>query len=117
MDFGDSIRFGAATAPEDTKELDKMTMDLHLFEAYTKGFLEACRSLTDREIDLLPLGAKIATLELVVRFLTDYLDGSKYFKIDYPEHNLVRTRAQLKLVKDMEDKFEKMQEIVKKCRK
>ena len=105
MDFGDSIRFGAATAPEDTKELDKMTMDLHLFEAYTKGFLEACRSLTDREIDLLPLGAKIATLELVVRFLTDYLDGSKYFKIDYPEHNLVRTRAQLKLVKDMEDKF------------
>lgn len=117
MDFGDSIRFGAATAPEDTKELDRMTMDLHLFEVYTKGYLKVCESMTDEEIELLPLGAKTITLELAVRFLTDYLEGSRYFKIDYPEHNLVRTRAQLKLVKDMENKWGEMQEIVKKCRK
>ena len=113
-DFGDSIRFGAATAPEDTRDLDKMTLDLHLFEVYTKGYLEACRSLTNEEIKLLPIGAKITTLELVVRFLTDYLEGDHYFKIDYPEHNLVRTRAQLKLVKDMEDKWPQMQKIVAK---
>ncbi len=117
MDFGDSIRFGAATAPEDTKDLDKMTIDLHLFEVYTKGYLAACDSITDEEVELLPLGAKIITLELAVRFLTDYLEGSKYFKVDYPEHNLVRARAQLKLVKDMEDKWKEMQEIVKKCRR
>ena len=116
MDFGDSIRFGAATAPEDTKELDKMAMDLHLFEVYTKGYLKVCESMTDEEIELLPLGAKTITLELAVRFLTDYLEGSRYFKIDYPEHNLVRARAQLKLVKDMENKWEEMKKIVEKCR-
>lgn len=117
MDFGDSIRFGATTAPEDTKDLDSMSLDLGLFEAYTKGFLEVCNSLTNKEIDLLPLGAKIVTLETGIRFLTDYLEGDHYFKIDYPGHNLVRAKAQLKLVKDMEDKWEEMQKIVEKCRK
>lgn len=117
MDFGDSIRFGATTAPEDTKDLDAMSLDLHLFEAYTKGFLETCNSLTDKEIDLLSLGAKIVTLETGIRFLTDYLEGDHYFKTDYPGHNLVRARAQLKLVKDMESKWAQMQEIVEKYRK
>lgn len=117
MDFGDSIRFGAATAEEDARDLDKMAIDLHLFEVYTKGYLEACSSMTEDEISLLPLGAKIITLELAIRFLTDHLEGDHYFKVSYPGHNLVRTKAQLKLVKDMEAKWADMQKIVERCHK
>lgn len=113
-DFGDSIRFGAATAPEDVQELSRMGIDLHLFEVYTKGYLSVCSSLTEEEKELLPLGAKIITLELAVRFLTDYLESDHYFKTAYPDHNLVRARAQLKLVEDMEQKWYQMQKIVKK---
>lgn len=111
-DYGDSIRFGAATAPEDEKELSKMGLNLELFRVYTAGYLAACPGLTARERELLPLGAKIITLELAVRFLTDYLDGDLYFKTAYDEHNLVRARAQLKLVADMEEKWTQMQQIV-----
>ena len=111
-DYGDSIRFGAATAPEDEKDLSKMGINLHLFRVYTAGYLAACKSLTPKERELLPLGAKTLTLELAVRFLTDYLDGDRYFKTAYPEHNLVRARAQMKLVADMEEKWEDMQRIV-----
>ena len=111
-DFGDSIRFGAATAAEDEKDLSKMEMDLHLFEVYTKGFLEAATSLTDREVELLPMGAFVITLELATRFMKDYLDGDLYFKTAYPEHNLVRARTQMKLAADMQAKFEDMNRIV-----
>lgn len=114
FDFGDSIRFGAATAPEDVQELSRMSLDLRLFEVYTRGYLQGCHSLTRKEIELLPLGAKTITLELAVRFLTDYLESDHYFKTQYPDHNLVRTRAQLKLVEDMEEKWYQMQKIVKK---
>ena len=114
FDFGDSIRFGAAMAPEDVQELSRMTLDLHLFEVYTKGYLDGCHSLTKREIELLPLGAKIITLELAVRFLTDYLESDHYFKTQYSDHNLVRTRAQLKLVEDMEAKWYQMQKIIER---
>lgn len=111
-DFGDSIRFGAATAAEDEPDLSKMTLDLERFRVYTEGYLTACTGLTAKETELLPLGAKIITLELAVRFLTDYLDGDRYFKTAYPEHNLVRARAQLKLVADMELKWDEMKKIV-----
>ncbi len=111
-DFGDSIRFGAATAAEDEKDLSKMHLDLHMFEVFTRGFLEAATSLTDREVEVLPMGAYTMTLEVGLRFLKDYLDGDLYFKTAYPEHNLVRARTQLKLVADMEDKMGQMNEIV-----
>ena len=111
-DFGDSIRFGAATAAEDEKDLSKMTLDLHLFEVYTKGYLEAATALTDREVELLPLGAFVITLELATRFMKDYLDGDLYFKTAYPEHNLVRARSQMKLAADMQAKFDEMNRIV-----
>ena len=111
-DFGDSIRFGAATAPEDEQDLSRMELDLHLFEVYTKGFLEAATALTDREVELLPLGAFSITLELATRFMKDYLDGDVYFKTAYPEHNLVRARAQMKLAADMQAKFDEMNRIV-----
>ncbi len=111
-DYGDSIRFGAATAAEDEKDLSKMSINLELFRVYTAGYLTACPGLTEKERELLPLGAKIITLELAVRFLTDYLDGDLYFKTAYEEHNLVRARTQLKLVADMEAKWDEMQKIV-----
>ena len=113
FDFGDSIRFGAATAAEDERDLSKMSIDLNLFRVYTSGYLKACPGLTDKEVELLPLGAKIITLELAVRFLTDYLNGDCYFKTDYEEHNLVRARTQMKLVADMERKWSQMQQIVR----
>ena len=111
-DFGDSIRFGASTAPEDERDLSKVSMDLHLFEVYTRGFLEAAPSLTEEEIRVLPLGAYVMTLEVATRFMKDYLDGDLYFKVAYPEHNLVRARTQMKLVTDMETKMEEMERVV-----
>ncbi len=111
-DFGDSIRFGAATAAEDEKDLSKMEMSLEAFETFTRGFLTACPDLTDRERETLPLGAKIMTLECGVRFLTDYLEGDKYFSIHRPEHNLDRARTQFKLVEDMEKKWDDMGAVV-----
>ena len=112
FDFGDSIRFGAATAAEDEQDLSKMEMDLHLFEIYTRGFLEAATNLTDAEVKALPMGAYTMTLEVATRFLKDYLDGDLYFKVKYPEHNLVRARTQIKLVADMEKKLPQMEAIV-----
>ena len=115
FDFGDSIRFGASTAAEDEKDLSKVTLSLELFDAYTQGFLEGCNNcLTEQERSLLPTGAWTMTLECGVRFLTDYLNGDTYFKTAYPEHNLVRTRTQFKLVKEMEEKQDEMQAIVAK---
>ena len=113
-DFGDSIRFGASTAPEDEKDLRKVEMDLSLFEAYTRGFLATCgKTLTEEEIAYLPFSAKLLTYECGIRFLTDYLNGDTYFKIHYPDQNLDRCRTQFKLVADMEEKMEAMQQIVK----
>ena len=113
-DFGDSIRFGAATAEEDEKDLDKMHFDLSLYELYTKGYLEETRDvLTPEEAESLAWGARLMTLECGMRFLTDYLQGDTYFKTAYPEHNLVRARTQFRLVDEMEQRFEEMKEIVK----
>ncbi|MDE6202327.1 MAG: mucin desulfatase, partial [Lachnospiraceae bacterium] len=110
---GDSIRFGANTGAEDEKDLTKISCDLELFALYTKGFTEGCEgSLTEKEIKMLPMGAKLMTLECGMRFLTDYLEGDVYFKIHRPEHNLDRCRTQFAMVKDMEDQCEKMQSIV-----
>ena len=111
-DFGDSIRFGAATSVEDEKDLSKMNLDLHLFEVYTRGFLEEATALTDIEVEMLTLGAYTMTLEVGIRFLKDYLDGDLYFKTAYPEHNLVRARTQLKLVSDMNQNWDTLNEIV-----
>ena len=114
-DFGDSIRFGASTAAEDEKDLEKVTCSMELFELYTKGFLEECREqLTTKEIELLPMGAKVMTFECGIRFLTDYLEGDHYFKIHREDHNLDRCRTQFKLVTDMEKKWDLMQKIVAK---
>ena len=114
-DFGDSIRFGAATAEEDEQNLDLMHFDISLYELYVKGYLEETKDvLTEAEIKSLPWGARLMTLECGIRFLTDYLQGDTYFKTDYPEHNLVRARTQFRLVDEMEQQFDRMQELVEK---
>lgn len=113
FDYGDSIRFGANTAAEDEQDLDKVSLSLPLFEAYTKGFLEGCQgSLTEEETALLPWGAKLMTLECGMRFLTDYLEGDTYFRIHRPDHNLDRARTQFALAADMEQKWEQMKQII-----
>ncbi len=111
-DFGDSIRFGAATAAEDEQDVSKMKLDLSLFRVYTQGYLEAAPSLTDREVELLPLGAFTMTVEVGIRFLKDYLDGDLYFKTAYETHNLVRARTQFALAADMLKKWQEMEHIV-----
>lgn len=111
-DFGDAIRFGAATAKEDEKDLSKMTINLDMFRAFTRGYLQSC-NLTDEEIENIVLGSKTMTLECGVRFLTDYLDGDNYFRTSYAGQNLDRCRTQFKLVGEIEKNTEKMKEIVK----
>jgi hypothetical protein len=113
FDYGDSIRFGAASGAEDERDLSRIEMRLDMFRAYTDGFLSACKGLTPLEKELLPLGAKTMTLECGLRFLTDYIDGDKYFGIHREGHNLDRCRTQLKLVADMESKWQQMQDIAK----
>lgn len=115
-DFGDSIRFGASTGDEDEPNLDKVSLDLSLFEAFTKGYLEGCDgSLTAKEIEMLPMGAKLMTYECGIRFLADFLTGDTYFKVHRANHNLDRARTQFKLVADMEAKWDQMKAVVDKC--
>ena len=114
-DYGDSIRFGANHSAEDEPDLTKVNFSLELFEAYTKGFLEiAGDALTPLEIETLPWGAKLMTLECGMRFLTDYLEGDHYFAVHRPGQNLDRTRTQFKLVRDMEAHCDEMNAIVRK---
>jgi len=113
FDFGDSIRFGASTAAEDEKDLDKVSMSLDRFRAYTRGFVQACPGLTENELAMLADGARTMTLECGMRFLTDYIDGDHYFAVHREGHNLDRCRTQLMLVADMESKWDDMQRIVK----
>ena len=117
-DFGDSIRFGANHSKEDEKDLSKVNFDIELYEAYTRGFLEGAKgSLTPAELEYLPWGARLMTLECGIRFLTDYLDGDHYFRIHYADQNLDRCRTQFKLVKDMEEQFAEMAAVVAKYSK
>ncbi len=109
FDYGDAIRAGAATGAEDEEGIG---LDLDFYAAFTRGFLEACPHLTARERELLPLGAWTMTLECGVRFLTDYLNGDRYFRIADPLQNLRRARAQFSLAADMERHWDEMRGIV-----
>lgn len=112
-DYGDALRFGASTAAEDETDLSRVQFDLNLFRAYTDAYLETLAgSITAREIELLPMGAKLITLECGMRFLADYINGDVYFRIHREKQNLDRARTQFKLVADMESKWDEMQKIV-----
>ena len=113
-DFGESVRFGASTADEDEPDTGKVHVDLGLYEFFARGFLDACGDqLTDMEKETLADGARMMSLENGMRFLTDYLEGDTYFHIARPEHNLERCRAQLALVREMEEKEERIRKMIR----
>ena len=113
-DFGDAIRSYTNTGTEDDKNLDNVEMSLDMFRAYAEGYLSEQRaSMTQSELDWLAFAGRYITFEQVLRFLMDYIDGDKYYKTAYADHNLVRTHAQYKLLQSMERQYEEMCEIVK----
>lgn len=113
-DFGDSIRTGAASAAEDEPDLDKVHFLPEMFKAYAKGFIKGTGgALTEKELSMLPDGGYIITLEQAIRFLGDYLDGDTYYHTDYPDHNLVRARTQLKLVAETEVYMDELRTFVR----
>lgn len=115
FDYGDGIRSTASTVSEDEKSVEKIAIDLDLFEAYTDGYLsEMAPYLEYEEVSLMAESVRIITLELAIRFLNDYINGDTYFKIDYENHNLDRARNQIHLVEDIERKLEYMNNYIKK---
>ena len=114
-DFGDSMRIGTNTAKDDEKDLSKVSCDLQFYEAYARGYLEACGDiLTKEELELLPISSLIITVEDGIRFLTDHLNGDTYYRVDYEGQNLDRARTQLKLLEDMEQKLPEIKKILQK---
>ena len=116
-DFGDSVRIGASTAAEDERDLARVGVSLPMFDRLADGYLSSARDfLTAAEMDYLPFAAKLMTFECGVRFLTDHLDGDKYFRIHRENHNLDRCRTQFKMVEQMERKMSEMSGIIAKYR-
>ena len=115
-DFGDAIRSYTNTGAEDDRDLSKVSMSLEMFKAYAEGYLsERKASMTESEIEWLAFSARYITFEQVLRFLMDYIDGDTYYKTNAPDHNLVRTHAQYKLLQSMEEQYPQMKEIVAGC--
>lgn len=114
-DFGDAIRAGCATAPEDERDLTNVSFRADYYEAFLEGFGGKLRPfITEREAELLPVSALVMTYECGLRFLTDHLSGNVYFKTDYPEHNFVRAASQMSLLEDMERNFTAISDLTKK---
>ena len=115
-DFGDAIRFAANFVEEDCREYDKVGVNLDVFRAFAEGFLSmTAKTMTAKEVETLALSSFVLTAELATRFLADYLDGDLYFKINSPDHNLVRTRCQIALAKDMQKHMPQMEAVVREC--
>ena len=115
-DFGDAIRFAANFVEEDCPKADEAGLNLNVYWAFAEGFLkETAPTLTEMEVETLGNSCFTLTCELATRFLADYLVGDKYFKINGPEHNLIRTRCQIALAKDMQTKMDAMNAIVRDC--
>ena len=113
-DFGDAIRFAANYVREDCPEYEKAGVNLEVFRAFAEGFLSmTAKTLTSAELRTLALSCFVLTVELSTRFLADYIDGDLYFKVNAPDHNLVRTRCQIALAKDMQKKMPQMEEIIR----
>ena len=113
-DFGDAIRYYTNTGLEDDKNPGNVSMDIKIYRAFARGYLEEALSfLSQKEIEYLAFSAKYITYEQVLRFLMDFIDGDNYYKIKYDDHNLVRTRAQYKLLTSMEEQFDKMNSIIR----
>lgn len=113
-DIGDFIRTGANTGAEDDENLDNVNVNMEIFKAYTRGYMETAKSfLTSLEISMLPYGGRLLTYMQTVRFLTDYINGDTYYKTHKPKHNLIRTKAQFKLLQSLEAHADEMDEFMK----
>lgn len=113
-DIGDFIRTGTNTGAEDDENLDNVNVNMDIFKAYTRGYMETAKAfLTPQEITLLPYGGRLLTYMQTVRFLTDYINGDTYYKIHSPKHNLVRTKAQFKLLQSLEENAAEMDNFMK----
>ena len=114
-DFGDAIRTIGNTASEDEPDLSKISFAADIFEAFAKGYLaEAGKFLTQKEKENLAFSCLYMAWEQAIRFMTDYLNGDTYYKIGYPEHNLVRTKAQFRYLEVLEMNREKMENLIGK---
>ena len=103
-DFGDLVRTATCTAEEDETNLDLVRMEPSLFEAVSRGYLSTAREfLLPAEVESLAIAGEVITFETGLRFLTDYLQGDRYFKVHKPDHNLIRCRTQFKLVQSIEE--------------
>lgn len=112
-DYGDAIRSYTNTGLEDDEDLSNVSVDMAIYEAYTEGYLsEVACFLTPSEISNVAFSAKFITFEQVLRFLMDYIDGDKYYKVKNDKHNLIRTRAQYKLLQSIDENYEQMCQIV-----
>ena len=112
-DIGDFIRTAGNTGAEDDENLDNVNVNIPIFQAYTKGYMEKAKAfLTPTEIKMLPYGGRLLTYMQTVRFLTDYLNGDTYYKIHSPKHNLIRTKAQFKLLQSLEAHAAEMDEFM-----
>lgn len=115
-DFGDAIRFASNFVEEDSRHTEQAGVNLNIYWAFAEGFLkETASTLTDMEAETLGQSCFCLACELATRFLDDYIQGDKYFKIKMPDHNLVRTRCQIALAKDMQQKMDAMNAIVRDC--
>ncbi|HXK72380.1 MAG TPA: mucin desulfatase, partial [Clostridia bacterium] len=112
-DYGDALRISGSSAAEDEQDLNKVHFVIDNFVAFTKGFISSMKdSITQCELSLLPFSIKLITMEIGMRFLTDYLNNDIYFAIHKKDHNLYRARTQFKLVSEIEYNIEKMNKIV-----
>ena len=117
-DYGDFLRTGANTAAEDEPNLSLVSFNMDIFRAFTEGYLStAGKFLTGIEIENLPYAAMLFPYMQAVRFFADYLNGDTYYKIAYPEHNLVRTRNQIHLLESVESHLPEMVAFIESCRK
>ena len=117
-DYGDFLRSAANTGSEDDRDLDNVNFNLDIFCAFTSGYLQSAHSfLLPIEVENLPYAAALFPYMQCVRFLTDYINGDTYYKIQYPEHNLVRTRAQFKLLQSVEEHTPEMKKYIAECLK
>lgn len=111
-DFGDFIRTAANTGMEDDPNLANVEVNMEIFRRFATGYVSEAKFLTPLERKLLPFGAKMLTYMQAVRFLTDYLNGDTYYKTEYADHNLVRTRAQMKLLESIDANFVDMESFI-----
>ena len=115
-DYGDFLRTGANTGLEDDQNLDNVNFNIEIFKAFTRGYLESARSfLTPIEIESMPYAVALFPYMQCVRFLMDYINGDTYYMIKYPTHNLVRTKAQFKLLQSVEEHTPEMEAYIKEC--